>query len=150
MEKEEEVELRRTNKNMFNWVKVVAPTVKSDDLVIEDDGQDEWMDELMRKEERLARMEVRRKESEKGYICKDVVEDILEKMARSETEKKELQEKRIKSIMVEIKECSLEGIIIMEIENQKSIITESNRLSNEPGVIRGQSNGSPISTPVMG
>jgi hypothetical protein len=44
------------------------------------------------------------------------VEDILEMMARSETDKQELQEKRIGTIMVEIKECSLEGInIIMEI-----------------------------------
>ena len=39
--KEEAVELSRTNKNMFNLLKVVAPTVKSYDLVIEDDGQDE-------------------------------------------------------------------------------------------------------------
>ena len=48
----------------------------------------------MRKEERLARMEVKRKEWETGYICKGFLEDILEMMARSETDKKELQEKR--------------------------------------------------------
>ena len=104
--------------------------------MIEDDGQDEWMDEVMRKEERLARMEVRRKEWETGYICKGIVEDILVMMARSETDKQELQEKRIGSIMVEIKECSLEGIIIMEIEKLKSSVTESNRPINEPQVNR--------------
>ena len=58
---EEEADLRRTNKNMFDWVKVVVPPLKTVDLVIEDDGQDEWMEELGRKEERLARMEMRRK-----------------------------------------------------------------------------------------
>jgi hypothetical protein len=63
-EEEEEIELRRRNKNMFNWV----PIVKSDDILIEDEGQDEWMDEVMRKEERLARMEMKRKEWETGYI----------------------------------------------------------------------------------
>ena len=50
--------------------------------------------------------------------------------------------------MAEIKKCSLEGIIIMEIE--KSSVTESNRPCNEPEVIRGQSNRFPSSTPVMG
>ena len=40
-----------TNKNMFDWVKVVVPTVRSDDVMIEDDGQDEWMDEVMRKDD---------------------------------------------------------------------------------------------------
>ena len=44
----------------------------------------------------------------------------------------------------------VEGIIIMEIGKQKSVVTKSNRLSNEPGVIRGWSNGSPSSTLVMG
>ena len=50
--------------------------------------------------------------------------------------------------MAEINECSLEGIIIMEIE--KRSVTESNRPCNEPEVIRGESKRSPSSIPVMG
>ena len=40
-------------------------------------------------------MEVRRKEWETGYICKGIVEDILVMMARSETDKQELHERKI-------------------------------------------------------
>ena len=54
--------------------------------------------------------------------------------------------------MKEIKECGLEGTIIMEMEKRKSCVnvTGSIRPSNEPGVIIGQSNGSSSITPVMG
>ena len=65
---------------MFKWLKVV-PTV----IMIEDDGQDDWMKEEMMKEGRLARMEMRRKEWKKDFICKGIVEDILEMMKKSET-----------------------------------------------------------------
>ena len=75
---------------MFKWLKVV-PTV----IMIEDDGQDDWMKEEMMKEDRLARMEMRRKEWEKDFICKGNLEDILEMMTKSETDKLELQERRI-------------------------------------------------------
>ena len=91
------------------------------------------------KVERLARMEIWRKEWEKDYICKGIMDDILEMMAKSDTDKQELQERKIGSIMAEIKTCSLEGIIIVEIEKLKNMVTGSNRPSNEPGVIRGQS-----------
>ena len=43
------MELRRTHKNMFDSVKVV-PTVKSQDIMIENGGQDDWMKEEMMKE----------------------------------------------------------------------------------------------------
>ena len=64
------MELTRTNKNMFDWVKVV-PSVMVAEKELEDDGQDDWLIEIMKKEERLARMETRRKEWEAGYICKE-------------------------------------------------------------------------------
>ena len=71
LKKEEIVELTRTNKNMFDWVKVV-PSVMVAEKELEDDGQDDWLIEIMKKEERLARMETRRKEWEAGYICKSL------------------------------------------------------------------------------
>ena len=46
---------------MSDWVKVV-PTDAVKPVVIEEDGQDDWMREEMIKKERLARMEMRRKE----------------------------------------------------------------------------------------
>ena len=103
--KEEEVELKRTRKNMFDWVKVM-PNVKPQDIMIEDDGQEDWMREEMMNEERLARLEMRRKEWERDYICKGIMDDILEMMAKSDTDKQELQERTIGSIMAEIKECT--------------------------------------------
>ena len=78
--KEEEVELTRTNRNMFDWVKVV-PLVKPVELELEDDGQEGWMLEITKKEERLARMETRRREWEAGYICKRIMNDIMESVA---------------------------------------------------------------------
>ena len=57
-------------------MKVVAKyTVKM--RAMDEEDQDDWMREEMEKEERLSRMEIKRKEWETGYICKDIVEDIL-------------------------------------------------------------------------
>ena len=63
----------------------------------------------MEKEERLSRMEMRRKEWETGYICKDIMEDILEEMVEKEADEQELKDKRIESLMKVIKEYGLEG-----------------------------------------
>ena len=63
--KEEVVELTRMNKNMFDWVRVV-PNIMVAEKEMEDDGQEEWLMEAVKKEERLARMETRRKEWEAG------------------------------------------------------------------------------------
>ena len=49
----------------------------------------------MEKEERLSRMEMRRKEWETGYICKDIVEDILKVIIIKEADEQELEDKRI-------------------------------------------------------
>ena len=109
------------------------------------------MKDEMIKEERLAMMEMSRKEWETGYICKYIVKDILKEMTGKETDDQELKDMRIESILKEIEECGLQGTIIMEMEKRKSCvnITRSNRPSNEPGVVRGQSNGSSSSTSVM-
>ena len=101
------------------------PRVVTMELELEDDGQEGWMLEVMRKKERLARMEKRRNEWEAGYICKGIVKDIMESVARSESEnmiKNELdgvmdtalQKSRVEAIMVDIKEYNLERVIIME------------------------------------
>ena len=69
------------------------PNAKPQDIMIEDDGQEDWMKEEMMKEERLARMEIRRKEWERDYICKGIIDDILERLARSDTDKQALQDR---------------------------------------------------------
>ena len=90
---------------------------------IEDDGQDAWLMEYMEKEERLARMETRRKAWEAEYICKEVLEDIMVAVSRSGNEQKvrnildmvmdtAIQESRIKAILADIKEYSLESIVM--------------------------------------
>ena len=76
---------------------------------------DDWLMEVMEKEERLARMETRRRVLEAEYICKEVLEGIMEAVSRSGNEKKvrnilgmvvdtAVQESRITAILVDIKE----------------------------------------------
>ena len=61
-----------------------------------------------------------------------------------------VQDSRVKAIMAEIKEYSLERVIIVEIEKERNSVTRSNRFSNESEVMTGQSNGSPSNALVMG
>ena len=42
-----------------------------------------------------------------------------------------VQDSRVKAIMAEIKEYSLERVIIVEIEKERNSVTRSNRFSNE-------------------
>ena len=114
---------------MFNWVKVVTEPMKVAEL--EDDCNDDWMEEVMRKEERLSRMAERRKQWEAGFVCKGVLEEVMEKVARCEIEKdmekvveevvdSVLKESRIRKLMSVIEEFSLENIIIIiEIQKRK-------------------------------
>ena len=51
------------------------------ELELEDDGQEGWMLEVMRKEEILARRKTRRMEWEAGYICKGIMKDIMESVS---------------------------------------------------------------------
>ena len=134
LKKEEIVELTRTNKNMFDWVKVV-PSVMVAEKELEDDGQDDWLIEIMKKEERLARMETRRKEWEAGYICKEIMRDIMESVSKSEGEKRiqnlldmvvdtAVHESKVKAILADIKEYKLENIIMETVsksENEKKV-----------------------------
>ena len=53
---------------MFDWVKVVAAPVKNAELEMDDDGNDRWMEEHMRKEERLIRMKNWRDQWEVEHI----------------------------------------------------------------------------------
>ena len=126
---------------MFDWVKVV-PFVKPVELELEDDGQEGWMLEIRKKEERLARMETRRREWEAGYICKRIMNDIMEAVARSDSENMiesvldgvvdtAVQDNGVKAIMAEIKEYSLERVIIVEIKKERNSVTRSNRFSND-------------------
>ena len=79
------------------------------------------------------------------------MEDILNDITIKEADEQELKDKRIESLMKVIEEYGLEGTIIMEMEKRQSCVNVigSSRPSNEPGVVRGQSNGSSSSTPVM-
>jgi hypothetical protein len=111
---DEMIELTRTNKNIYDWVKVV-PSILVADKEIEDDGQDTWLMEVLEKEERLARMESRKKAWKAEYISKDVLDGIMiavskfgnEKMVRSILEMMvdmAIQESRVRDILTDIKE----------------------------------------------
>ena len=82
------MELSRTSKNMFDWVRVVVAPVKTAELEVEDYGNDKWMEEHLRKEERLLMMKERKEKWEIGHVCRGIVEEIMVKVARSEIEKK--------------------------------------------------------------
>ena len=105
--KEDEIrELTRTNKNIFDWVRVV-PNIMAAKKEIEDVGQDAWLMEYMEQEERLAR-EVRRKAWEAEYICKEVLENIMVAVSRTGNEQKV---RKILDIVVDtaIHESRLQG-----------------------------------------
>ena len=62
--KKEKTEIKRTHRNLSDWVKVLPKdTVKT--IAMEEEDQDDWMREEIEKEERLSRMEMRRMEWEK-------------------------------------------------------------------------------------
>ena len=83
LRKDEIKELRKTNINVFDWMKIKHQENHPEpDL---DDGQEGWMIKLMEKEERLLRMEKRRKEWEAKVIVKSLVSEILVTVSQEET-----------------------------------------------------------------
>ena len=131
LKEKEMIELTRTHKNIFDWVKVV-PSILVADKEIEDDGQDTWLREVMEKEERLVRMESRKKAWEAEYICKDVLEGIMIAVSRSGNERKvrnilemvvdtAIQESRVRDILTDIKEYRLESIIMEAMRKEERL-----------------------------
>ena len=84
LRKDEIVELKKTNINVFDWMKqkqIETPLTQR----LEDDGHDEWLTKVMEKEERLTRMERRKQEWEAKMICRSLMEDILSTVSQTET-----------------------------------------------------------------
>ena len=141
LRKDEIIELKKTNINVFDWMK--AKQTANSLIVLEDDGQEVWMTEALEREERLARMSRRKEEWEKKSICRSVMDDILEAAARSRTSNYVLnmiidvietviQEGETNIMMAEIKKKGLWTQIkeaIMKEEEKESI--ERIRLAKE-------------------
>ena len=82
------------------------------------------------KEERLSRMLERKRLWEVGFMCKGILDEVMENVARSEMENEVekmieevlgagMKESMIKKSMSEIQEFNLEGIISLEIRRRK-------------------------------
>ena len=136
--KEEEAELVRTHKNIFDWVNhgqvQELPSKVVEEVVLE--GKEDALLRLeSEKAERLQRVALKRATLERNLIGKGMVEELLEKLAQSEL--KEMAKDWLEEVIDEVAKKGLLNKIYAEIEenNIRGVIEKRMRMKEEEAMM---------------